>query len=193
MDGVFNHRDHHLEMLWLQWNLSWETTGMGDHLSWKTRYSWQKVLHFNVQMLHVIEPVTKDNLSLRDHIFMANGVVLQNGFYCTAILEWTVKNYCITMRLMSDSCKMCWNVTTMMQLWTAVNWNGDELARIVITVQCTRMFRFRPFVPAVFVACLGRDYHDHDDYRRVIYCRYMYSLFCFGRCWYILFMCFMYF
>ena len=43
---------------WLQWNLSWETTAMRDHLSWETRYSWQKVIHFNV-----IEPVIKDHLS----------------------------------------------------------------------------------------------------------------------------------
>ncbi len=51
---------------------------MIDHLSRKTRYSWQKVLHFNV-----IEPVTKDHLTdSRDNIFMANGMVFQDRFYC---------------------------------------------------------------------------------------------------------------
>ncbi len=47
-----------------------------DHLSWKTRYSWQKVPHFNV-----IELVTKDHLSWESTF--ANGVVFQNRFYCT--------------------------------------------------------------------------------------------------------------
>ncbi len=28
----------------LQWNLSWETAALRDHLSWKTGYSWQKDL-----------------------------------------------------------------------------------------------------------------------------------------------------
>ncbi len=41
----------------VQWNLSWETTSIRDHLSWKIKYFWQKVLHFNV-----FEPVTKDHL-----------------------------------------------------------------------------------------------------------------------------------
>ncbi len=42
----------------IQWNLSWNTTAMRDHLSWRTTYSWQKVLHFNA-----IEPVSEDHLS----------------------------------------------------------------------------------------------------------------------------------
>ncbi len=33
------------------------TTAMGDHLSWKTRYVWQKLLHVNLT-----EPVTTDHL-----------------------------------------------------------------------------------------------------------------------------------
>ncbi len=41
-----------------EWNQSWETTAVRDHLSCKTRYSWQKVPHFGV-----IDPVTKDHLS----------------------------------------------------------------------------------------------------------------------------------
>ncbi len=64
----------------VQWNRSWETSVMRHHLSWKTRYSWQKVLHFSV---HVIEPVTMQRPPvLRDHICMANGVVFQESFYC---------------------------------------------------------------------------------------------------------------
>ncbi len=35
-----------------------------------------KVLHCNIT-----EPVPKDYLPLRDHIFMANRVVVQDGFY----------------------------------------------------------------------------------------------------------------
>ncbi len=42
----------------IQWNLSWETTAMRDHLSWKTISFWQKVLHVSVNA-----PVTKDHLS----------------------------------------------------------------------------------------------------------------------------------
>ncbi len=42
----------------LQWNLSWETTALRDHLSWQTRHFWQKDLHFNIT-----EPVTRDHLS----------------------------------------------------------------------------------------------------------------------------------
>ncbi len=43
----------------LQWNLSWETTAMRDHLSWRATSFWEKVdIHFSVN-----EPVTKDQLS----------------------------------------------------------------------------------------------------------------------------------
>ncbi len=42
----------------IQWNLSWETTAMRDHLSWRTTSFLQKVLHSSVY-----EPVTKDHLS----------------------------------------------------------------------------------------------------------------------------------
>ena len=38
----------------VQWNLSWETNVMKDHLSWKTRYFEQKVLYCNV-----IDPATE--------------------------------------------------------------------------------------------------------------------------------------
>ncbi len=46
------------EHLVIQWKLSWETTVMRDHLSWRTTSFWQKVTHFNIN-----EPVTKDHLS----------------------------------------------------------------------------------------------------------------------------------
>ncbi len=48
--------------LLVQWNLSWETTAMRDHLSWKTTHFWQKALHFNIT-----EPVTKTKYHL-DHL-----------------------------------------------------------------------------------------------------------------------------
>ncbi len=38
--------------------LSWKVTAMRSHLSQKTWYSWEKVLHFNAT-----EPVTKDHVS----------------------------------------------------------------------------------------------------------------------------------
>ncbi len=47
-----------LSMLSIQWNLSWETTAMRDHLSWRTTSFSQKVLHFQCNW-----PVTKDQLS----------------------------------------------------------------------------------------------------------------------------------
>ena len=48
----------------LQWNLSWETTAMRDHLSWKTRHSWQKNLHLNIT-----EPVTRATCLERPHFY----------------------------------------------------------------------------------------------------------------------------
>ncbi len=49
----------------LQWNLFWETTAMRDHLSWKTRYSWQKILHFWCNWTCRQRPPV-----LRDHTFL---------------------------------------------------------------------------------------------------------------------------
>ncbi len=37
-------------------NLSWETTPMTDHLSWRTTYSWQMVLHFELLACHQKPP-----------------------------------------------------------------------------------------------------------------------------------------
>ncbi len=48
-------RINHQYLLTVQWNLSWATTAMRDHLSW---YFLQKVVYLNV-----IEPVTRDHLS----------------------------------------------------------------------------------------------------------------------------------
>ncbi len=42
----------------IQWNLSWETNDMRDHLSWQITHFLQKDLHFNIT-----EPVTRDHLS----------------------------------------------------------------------------------------------------------------------------------
>ena len=41
----------------IQGNLSWETTGMGDHLSWQTTHFWKEI-YFNIT-----ESVTRDHLS----------------------------------------------------------------------------------------------------------------------------------
>ncbi len=46
---------------YIQWNLSWETTAMRDHLSWKTTYVWQIVPHFNT-----VEPVSLE----RPHFYV---------------------------------------------------------------------------------------------------------------------------
>ncbi len=63
----------------VQWNLSWETTAIRDHLSWRTTSFAQKVLHFQHKWTcHQRPPV------LRHHIFMANGVVFQDRFYCSS-------------------------------------------------------------------------------------------------------------
>ena len=74
-------------ILLLQWNLSWETTAMRDHLFWRATYSWWKVLHFKTN-----EPSCPQKPPLlRDHIFIANRVVFQDRFYCTPC-TWTVFN-----------------------------------------------------------------------------------------------------
>ena len=54
-----------------------ETTAMRDHLSWKTTYSRQTVLLFQCNW-----PCDQRLPVLRDHIYKANGVVFQDGFYC---------------------------------------------------------------------------------------------------------------
>ena len=76
-------------LLPVQWNLSWETTVMRDHLSWRTTCVWQKVTHFNVN-----EPVTKDHLS--ETIFLwSTGAVFQDRFYCTLSLppQWPASSH----------------------------------------------------------------------------------------------------
>ena len=45
-------------------------------LSWRTRYSWQKFLHFNI---HVNEPVTKDHLTWRTTIVCPNETSFKIG------------------------------------------------------------------------------------------------------------------
>ena len=61
---------HECDSEHIQWNLSWETTAMTDHLSWKTTQFWQKDFQYN-WTCYQKPPV------LRDHIFVANGVVFQ--------------------------------------------------------------------------------------------------------------------
>ncbi len=68
----------------IQWNLSWETTAMRDHLSWKTTHFWQKDQHFNTT-----EPVTGDHRSWETTFCGQLGVFSQDRFYCT----WLFKFY----------------------------------------------------------------------------------------------------
>ncbi len=56
-----------------QWNLSWETTALRDHLS-ETIYSWQ-LINFNV-----IEPTTKDHLSWETKFSCSMGSSFKTGF-----------------------------------------------------------------------------------------------------------------
>ncbi len=83
----------------LQLNLSWVTTAMRDHLSWRTTNLRQKVLQFNAN-----EHVIKDDLSW-NHIFMSNGVVFHNRFHCNCcnsskmnlVYTWDrIDQYCLT-------------------------------------------------------------------------------------------------
>ena len=53
-----------------------EITAMRDHFSWRTTYSRQEVLNFNL-----IEPGSKDHLYW-DYIFMGNRAVFQDGYHC---------------------------------------------------------------------------------------------------------------
>ncbi len=59
----------------IQWNLSWETTAMRNHLSWNTISFWQKALHFSVN-----EPVTKDHLSSEPIFLWPMGWSFMAGF-----------------------------------------------------------------------------------------------------------------
>ncbi len=67
----------------LQWNLSWETTFMRDHLSWKTTHFWQKDQHFNTT-----EPVTRDHLSWETTFLWPKGWSFKTGstVLCQAVL-----------------------------------------------------------------------------------------------------------
>ncbi len=58
----------------VQWNLSWETMDMRDHLSWKTAYIWKKELHFNNT-----EPVTRDHLSWQTIFLWPMGQSFKTG------------------------------------------------------------------------------------------------------------------
>ncbi len=73
---------HWMSNLWacVIYSVTYERTlplEFGDPLFWKTRFSWQKALYFNENWTcHQRPPV------LKDHIFMANGVVLHDSVYC---------------------------------------------------------------------------------------------------------------
>ncbi len=73
----------------IQWNLSWETTAMRDHLSWQTTHFQQKGLHFKIT-----EPVTRDHLSWQTTFLLPMGWVFQDRFYCTTWLLHHLSNPC---------------------------------------------------------------------------------------------------
>ena len=89
----------------VQWNLSWGTTSVRDHLSWKIRYSWHKVSYFNS-----INPVNQRPPVLKRPFFMANGVVFRDGFTVHGcILGPKIWQMCITkchMRLHKNDIKI---------------------------------------------------------------------------------------
>ncbi len=58
----------------VQWNLSWETTAMRDHLSWRTTHFWQKDQHFNTTA-----PVTRDHLSWETTFWWLKGRSFKTG------------------------------------------------------------------------------------------------------------------
>ena len=64
-------------LLVIQWCLSWRTTAMRDHQSWRTTKFCQKVPHFNAN-----EPVTKGHLPWDTILLWPMGIVFQHSF-CT--------------------------------------------------------------------------------------------------------------
>ncbi len=67
----------------VQWNLSWQTTAMRDHLSWQTTHFWQKDLHFNIT-----EPATRDHLSWQTTFLWLMGWPFKTGstvYYMTQV------------------------------------------------------------------------------------------------------------
>ena len=46
----------------VQWNLSWQTTAMRDHLSWKTSYSWQVSISMYLDLSSKITCLEKPHL-----------------------------------------------------------------------------------------------------------------------------------
>ncbi len=85
---------------------------MTDQLSWKTKYSWQKILYFSInRSCHQRPPL------LRDHILMATGVAVQDRFYCINIcaklpvptcccLNWSLLSTSSLRRLRIVSCNL---------------------------------------------------------------------------------------
>ncbi len=65
----------------VHWNLSWETTAMRDHLSWRTTSFYQKLLHSSVYEL-----VTKDHLSWETIFLWPMGWSFKTG--STVIWSW---------------------------------------------------------------------------------------------------------
>ncbi len=63
----------------IQWNLSWKTAAMGDHLSGQTTHFRQKDLHFNTT-----EPVTRDHLSWQTTFLWPMEWCFKTG--CTVLL-----------------------------------------------------------------------------------------------------------
>ena len=70
----------------VQWNLSWETTAMRDHLSWSTFVPYIPGRSSHISKRLNLSPKTT---CLIDHTFMASGVVLQERWcFKKGLLYW---------------------------------------------------------------------------------------------------------
>ncbi len=83
----------------LQWNLSWETTAMRYHLSWKKQiHFWQKDLHsIYIWTCHQRLPVMTDH----NFVFLVEWVVLK------------CRDHCISLCCLCDNqrtCKLWWSL-----------------------------------------------------------------------------------
>ena len=137
----------------IQWNLSWETTAMRDHLFWKTRCSWPKdTTFYRNWTCHERPPV------LRDHIFMGNRVVFQDKFYrmgylwpCSAkghlgIIEYTFSRQ--TMQTATQKTLLTeWNILRFGTPYVCVCGGGELLVTHngVLLTLCSVQGHFRIF------------------------------------------------
>ncbi len=72
----------------VQWNLSWGTTAMRDHLSWKTTHFCRRT-NISIQLSLLTETTCLE----RPH-FVAKGVAFPDRFYCITVSarnQWSFK------------------------------------------------------------------------------------------------------